>query len=66
MTSEKILYYRLKSRLTQQQVADRLGVTKMSVSQWETGVRTPNLITAQRLCKVLHCELEDITDDRYK
>lgn len=32
---------RLKACLTQQQVADRIGVTKAAVSSWETSQRYP-------------------------
>lgn len=34
---------RLLAGLSQQVVADRLGVTRQALSSWERGVRTPNL-----------------------
>ncbi|WP_130617974.1 helix-turn-helix transcriptional regulator [Dyella amyloliquefaciens] len=44
---------RLKRRLTQQEVADRLGVTKGTVSRWETGTDEPMPRTAIALIRVL-------------
>jgi transcriptional regulator with XRE-family HTH domain len=34
--------WREKYHLTQQQVADRMGVSDVTVSRWETGIRRPN------------------------
>jgi DNA-binding transcriptional regulator YiaG len=36
--SENIVTMRHKKKITQEQLADFLGVTKGSVSKWETGV----------------------------
>lgn len=36
--NEKILYCRKKAGLSQLDLADRLGVSRQSVSKWETGV----------------------------
>ena len=36
--SEKIADLRRKAGLSQEQLADRLGVTRQSVSKWESGV----------------------------
>ena len=35
--SEKIADLRRKAGLSQEQLADRLGVTRQSVSKWESG-----------------------------
>lgn len=36
--SENIMILRKKKKVTQEQLADFCGVTKASVSKWETGV----------------------------
>ena len=36
--SEKILYCRKRAGLSQEALAERLGVSRQAVSKWETGV----------------------------
>lgn len=36
--SDNIISLRRKKKITQEQLADFVGVTKASVSKWETGV----------------------------
>ena len=35
--SEKIIYYRRRAGLSQEQLAEKLGVSRQAVSKWETG-----------------------------
>ena len=42
--SEKLMDLRRKSGLSQEQLADRLGVTRQSVSKWESGTAMPELV----------------------
>ena len=41
--SEKILYCRRKSGLSQEALSERLGVSRQAVSKWETGDATPEV-----------------------
>ena len=41
--SEKLSQLRRKAGLSQEQLADRLGVTRQSVSKWESGTAVPEL-----------------------
>ena len=41
--SEKLLELRRQKGLSQEQLADRLGVTRQSVSKWESGAALPEL-----------------------
>ena len=36
--SEKILFYRKKAGLSQEELAARVGVSRQAVSKWELGV----------------------------
>lgn len=60
--SEVITKLRNKSGLTQKQVAESLGLTVQTISNWETGLRVPRLTPKQVLilCKTLQCSLEDL------
>lgn len=51
---------REKAGLTQQQVADKLGVTKVAVHQWESGKRNMYAQTLIDYCKILGVTLDEI------
>lgn len=44
---------RLRARLSQKRLADKLGVTKATVSGWECGHYRPGIDAALRLTQVL-------------
>ena len=59
--------YRKLANLTQTQLGELVGATKMTVSNWECGVRTPTIKTTEKICRVLNVTLaqlhgEDDTD----
>ena len=45
--------------LTQRQLADRLGVSNTSVSNWEKGLSRPDADMIQKLCAQLHLQAND-------
>lgn len=50
-----ILYRARKERkLSQEQLAEELGVTRQTISDWERGISTPLGINYQKLCDVFH------------
>lgn len=48
---EKLKTLRKSQRLTQQVVADRVGITRATISNYEIGRRTPHLKDLQRLAE---------------
>lgn len=66
MTSvgEKLKQRRQSLNLTQQQVADDLGVTVTTVKNWEAGRHIPKLYLPQTkaLCNLLNFTLEDLAE----
>ena len=46
--------------LTQRQLADQIGVSNTSVSNWEKGLSRPDADLIQKLCAVLHLQPNDI------
>ncbi|MCL2570139.1 MAG: helix-turn-helix domain-containing protein [Firmicutes bacterium] len=46
--------------LTQQDLADKLGVTVQAVSKWECGKCMPDVSILQSLCKILDISINDL------
>ena len=55
---------RKRAGLTQRQVADALGITNKTVSEWERGIGEPHLTISetQRLMDVLKCTFEELLE----
>lgn len=61
--SEKLTKLRKENNKSQEQLADKLGVSRQAVSKWESGISVPDMEKMMQLCKILNCNLEDLVDD---
>lgn len=76
MNQEKIGKFisecRKKKNITQEQLAEKLNISKNAVSKWERGLNLPDVSIMQDLCKILNITLnelfigERISDEQYK
>ncbi len=57
---QRIKTLRKKNDLTQEKLADYLGVTYQSVSKWETGTTMPDLGLIVPLAKLLHVSADEL------
>lgn len=57
---ERLKQAREKKGMTQQTLADRLFVTRQTVSRWENGVRYPDILTVRKLSEILEISLDDL------
>ena len=57
---EQLRRAREKTGLTQQTLAEKLYVTRQTVSHWECGDRYPDLLTTKRLSDILEVSLDDL------
>ncbi len=55
-----IKYFRKKNHMTQTELANVIGVTQTSVSQWESGRNYPDIKTAKRLADIFGATLDQI------
>ena len=62
-TGEKIANLRKKKNLTQEQLAEILGVARQSVSRWEMGVAFPETEKLIKLGKLLDCSIDYLLDN---
>ena len=57
---KNIVYYRKKLSITQEELAEKLYVTRQTVSRWENGSVVPDLETAVMLCETFGCDLDTL------
>lgn len=57
---ENIVRLRTEKRLTQEDLADLLGVSRQSVSKWESGASTPELDKLIRLSEVFEITVDEL------
>ncbi|MDD3203231.1 MAG: helix-turn-helix transcriptional regulator [Pygmaiobacter massiliensis] len=56
----KVKEYRQQYRLTQQEVADLVGVSSRTIISLEKGQYNPSLMLAYRLALLFHTSVEDL------
>lgn len=61
MIGKNIKYYRLMSHLSQEELAQQIGMNKMAVSNYEMDKRTPDLATLRKIADALHVTLAKLT-----
>ena len=49
--------------ISQEKLAEKVGVSRQSVSKWETGETYPEMNNILALCKIFHCNINDLVND---
>ena len=57
---EQLRRAREEKGMTQQSLAEKLFVTRQSVSRWECGDRYPDLLTTKKISEILEVSLDDL------
>lgn len=60
-TGQLIKTARKKAGMTQQDLADKLGIPFQSISQWERDMRNPKIDTLQRIAEALQVSLDELS-----
>lgn len=64
MLSEKIYTLRRKNGLSQEQLAEKLGVSRQAISKWEGGLSTPELDKLRALSECFQVTIDELTSDQ--
>lgn len=54
---------RKRKKLSQEDLAEKMKVSRQSVSKWETGDAYPEMNNILELCKIFHCRINDLVND---
>ena len=61
MLGEKIISERKKCKLNQEDLAEKLGITRQTISNWELNETSPDLKQASKLCDIFNISLDELT-----
>lgn len=59
----KISELRKKNTLSQEKLAEKIGVTRQTISKWELGETSPDLKQANLLAKILKVSLDELANN---
>ena len=59
----QIREYRKKRRLSQEKLAEMVGVDRSNVAKWEAGVHKPRADMLLTLARVLGCTVDELLND---
>lgn len=59
---EKIAELRKKENVTQEQLADVLGISRQTLSSWENNSTAPDLLQAKHIAAYFKISLDDLSD----
>ena len=58
--AKNLLYYRKKNKITQKELADKLGVKHNAISAWENGVNSIDIDTLFQICQIFGITVNDM------
>lgn len=58
--SDTLRKLRMEARMTQEDLAERMNVSRQSVAKWESGDSVPDVIKCGELAKIFDITIEDI------
>ncbi len=60
---EKIIQLRFKNKISQEQLAEKLSVSRQSVSKWEIGQSMPQIENVMQICKIFSVTSDELLND---
>ena len=62
----KIMELRKKNGLSQEELAEKIGVARQTISKWELGETSPDLKQSKELSKIFKVSLDELVDNDIK
>ena len=60
MLSDNLVYLRKVNNLSQEELADNIGVSRQTLSKWETGESAPDIMKSKQLAEIFGVSLDDL------
>ena len=63
MINMNIRFFRRRINMTQEQLAEKLNVTRQTLAKWENGEATPNINDCINMSEIFQIKLDDLARD---
>ena len=60
---ENLCFLRKNAKMSQENLAEKVGVSRQSISKWENGETYPEMDNILKICKIFHCKINDLIHD---
>lgn len=60
---ENLYNLRKSAKMSQEKLAEKVGVSRQSVSKWENGESYPEMDKILKLCDIFHCKINDLVHE---
>lgn len=60
---ENLYNLRKANKMSQEKLAEKMEVTRQSVSKWENGESYPEMEKIMKLCTIFHCKINDLVHE---
>ena len=66
MLGNKLVNLRKEKKLSQDSLADKLGVTRQTISNWELNITKPDIIQIKNLSEIFNMSIDELLDNNTK
>ena len=64
--ANRLLEFRKKSGLSQEELAEKLNITRQSVSKWESGQAYPEMDKMIMICQIFNISIDELVNQNFK
>ena len=65
-TGDKIIKLRKEKNLSQEKLADKLGIARQTLSSWESNITTPDLNQIRKIAEIFNISADELIDNNIK
>ncbi len=66
MLGNKLVKLRKENKLSQDSLADKLGVTRQTISNWELNITKPDIVQIKNISEIFNISIDELLDNNTK
>ena len=66
MLGNKLVKLRKENKLSQDSLADKLGITRQTISNWELNITKPDIVQIKNISEIFNISIDELLDNNTK